>query len=390
MLNPSLVLLFTTTSKQSQIILKPTSTFLTKTQNRFTSVSNTSYYRKNNFVNILNMSTALTAIDKSGAFKRKESKHRHVIKVGSETFPPEAGRYHIHIALACPWACGVLAMIYLKGLEDVISHSIVHPTWGKTKPDDDNDKHHGWVFKEPGNAPMSNPLGHGSFVCDDALISDNVTNCKSVREIYELGGDSQGPFTTPLLYDKKTKSIVNNESTEILKMLNSEFNEFAKNDIDLYPSDLEDALKKLNEELIYPKINNGVYKCGFAHSQQAYDEAVSELFLALDDVEERLSKSRYIGGDQFTWLDIRLFNTLVRFDPVYITYFKTNQKRIVDYPNLLGYVRDVYSMEPIKKSINIDHIKIHYFTSHPVHNTFGIIPVYNGPDLEVPHNRNSM
>lgn len=281
-------------------------------------------------------------------------------------------------------------MIYFKGLENVISHSVVHPTWGKTKPDDDDDQHHGWVFKEPGDDPISNPLGHGSFPCDDALIPDHITNCKSVREVYELDGDFDGPFTTPLLYDKKTKSIVNNESTEILRMLNTEFNEFAKNDVDLYPNDLEDALKALNDELIYPKVNNGVYKCGFARSQRAYDNAVTELFEAIEALEERLGKSRYLGGDRFTWLDMRLFMTLVRFDPVYVTYFKTNKKRLVDYPNLLGFVRDVYSMEPIKRSINMDHIKTHYFTSHPVHNTFGIIPVYDGPDLDVPHGRHKL
>ena len=287
-------------------------------------------------------------------------------------------------------------MINMKGLEDVISHSVVHPTWGKTKPNDDQDKHHGWVFKKQGDEPMSNPAGYGSFTCnDDALIPDFVSNCNSVREIYELGGDYDGPFTTPLLYDKKTNTIVNNESTEILKMLNSEFDAFAEIEgVDLYPSDLQQELQELNDTLIYPKVNNGVYRCGFAKSQEAYDLAVTELFESLDILEERLGRSRYLtkrkGDDDdspFTWLDLRLFMTLVRFDPVYVTYFKTNQKRIVDYPNLLGFVRDVYSMEPIKKSINMDHIKTHYFTSHPVHNTFGIIPVYNGPDLDVPHGR---
>lgn len=281
-------------------------------------------------------------------------------------------------------------MIYLKGLEDVISHSIVHPTWGKTKPDNNNDPHHGWVYKQPGDAPMSNPLGHGSFPCDEALVPDAATNAKSVREVYEMCGDAHGPFTTPLLYDKKSNTIVSNESPEILQMLNSEFNEFAKNDVDLFPSDLANSLQTLNDDLIYPKVNNGVYKCGFAHSQEAYDTAVKELFSALEELEERLGKTRYVGGDTFTWLDLRLFMTLVRFDPVYITYFKTNRKRLVDYPNLLGFVRDVYSMEPIKRSINMSHIKTHYFTSHPVHNTFGIIPVYDGPNLDASHGRDKI
>lgn len=336
------------------------------------------------------MSSALTSIDKSGRYNRKVSRHRHIIAKEDDNFPPEADRYHVHVALACPWACGVLATIYIKGLDHIISHSVTHPTWGKTRLDDDNDKHCGWIFKSPGDEPISNTLGHGSFNCDDALIPDSITNCKSVRDIYELGGDSDGPFTTPLLYDKKKNMIVNNESTDILKMLNSEFDEFAKNDIDLYPPELQDMLQELNDTLIYPKVNNGVYKCGFARSQEAYDAAVTELFDALEELEERLSKSRYLGGNVFTWLDLRLFMTMVRFDPVYVTYFKTNKKRLADYPNLLGFVRDVYSMEPVKRSINMDHIKTHYFTSHPVHNTFGIIPVYDGPDLDVPHGRDKL
>ena len=292
--------------------------------------------------------------------------------------------------VACPWACGVLAMIYLKGLEDVISYSIVHPTWGKTKPDDDTDEHYGWIFKSPGDEPLSNPLGHGSFKCDEKLIPDTVANCKSVRDIYELHGNTEGPFSTPLLYDKKGKTIVNNESTDILRILNSEFNDLAKNNIDLYPADLEDTLKELNDSLVYPFVNNGVYRCGFARSQESYDEAILKLFDALEQLEERLSKTRYLTGRTFTWLDLRLFMTLVRFDPVYTTYFKTNKKRLVDYPNLLGFVRDVYSMEPIKRSTHMDHIKMHYYSSHPVYNTFGVIPIYDGPDLDVPHKRENM
>lgn len=180
-------------------------------------------------------------------------------------------------------------------------------------------------------------------------------------------------------------------STEILKMLNFEFQDFAKNkELNLYPEELVDELKELNDAVIYPKINNGVYRCGFAKSQEAYNEAVSELFDAMDQIEERLGESRYLGGDKFTYLDLRLFMTLVRFDPVYITYFKTNQARIVDYPNLLGFTRDVYSMEPVKKTINMDHIKLHYFSSHPSLNTYGIVPIYNGPDLEIPHGRDQL
>lgn len=331
-------------------------------------------------VSHLKMSTN-TQADIKGAYKRNAAKHRHYIKKGSNDFPAEAGRYHLHIALACPWADGVLAMLFLKGLDHAISYSVVHPTWGKTSSDPE-DKHFGWVYKKPGDEPMTNPIGHGSFPCDDALIPDEFTGVSSVRELYHRCGDLEGPFTTPTLYDKQTNQIICNESTDILRMLNFEFDDFAKNKVNLYPEELAQKLEELNNNLIYPKVNNGVYRCGFARSQEAYDIAVEELFGALDVLEEKLGKQRYLGGEKFTWLDLRLFMTLVRFDPVYITYFKTNKKRLADYPNLLRFVRDVYAMEPVKKSINMEHIKTHYFTSHPQLNTFGIIPAYNGPDLD--------
>jgi putative glutathione S-transferase len=337
------------------------------------------------------MATAVDHTDKTGAFKRKDSKHRHIISKENSEYLPEAGRYHLHIALACPWACGVLCVLYMKGLDKVISHSTVHPTWGKTRPDDDSDAHCGWIYRKPDDKPMSNTLGYGSFPSDELCIPDTVTNAKSVREIYNLCRDEVGPFTTPLLYDTKTKTIVNNESTEIMKMLNSAFNDFSESPtLDLYPADLQDELQELNDETVYPKVNNGVYRCGFAKSQGAYNEAVDQLFDSLELLEEKLSKQRFLGGDKFTWLDLRLFMTLVRFDPVYVTYFKTNKKRIVDYPNLLGFVRDIYSKPDVKRVISFDHIKVHYFTSHPVLNNYAIVPAYSGPDLNVPSGRDAM
>lgn len=181
---------------------------------------------------------------------------------------------------------------------------------------------------------------------------------------------------------------MNNESTEILRIFNSAFNDFAANpQQDLYPAHLEADLSKLNEELVYPNVNNGVYRCGFATSQEQYDLAVDRLFSTLDELEARLGQQRFLGGAQFTWLDLRLFHTLVRFDPVYVCYFKTNVRRIADYHNLLGFVRDVYSIESIAATINLQHIKAHYFTSHPHLNTYAIIPKSNGPDLTLPHAR---
>lgn len=283
-------------------------------------------------------------------------------------------------------------MLYEKGLEDVISYSVVHPTWAKTKPGDDVDEHRGWVYRAPGDEPVPNPLGHGANECDEACIPD-PSGCRSIREVYELAGDPTGPFMTPVLFDKKTNRIVSNESKDILRMFDGAFNAFAsKPHVSLWPKDAvtDVALQTLNDEVVYPRINNGVYRSGFARSQQAYAEAAEQVFDALAQVEARLGSSRYLGGDQFTWLDLRLFHTLVRFDPVYVVYFKTNERRIADYPNLLGFLRDVYSRPAVMRTVNIKHIKTHYFTSHPHLNTYGIVPLHNGPDLTLPHGRETL
>lgn len=320
---------------------------------------------------------------KDGSYKRSQSKHRTTEVI------PEAGRYHLHVALACPWACGALAQLYLKGLEDVVSFSATHPTWQRTRPDDDGDQHCGWVYRKPTDAPLANPLGHGSHACDAACAPPAYDpSLASVRDVFASCGDTSGPFTTPLLYDKKEKKIVSNESMDILRILNSAFDGVAgRPAVDLYPSALDAELNELNEKLVYPNVNNGVYRCGFAKSQAAYDAAIADLYGALDALEERLSKTRFLGGDAFTWLDLRLFMTLVRFDPVYSVYFKCNKKLIREYPNLLGFTRDVYAIEPVRRSIDMRHIKTHYYTSHPHMNTFGVIPVGDGPDLEAPHGR---
>lgn len=328
---------------------------------------------------------------KTGAFERKQSTFRDFIKPGGR-FEPEAGRYHLHVALACPWAAGTLSMLYMKGLENVISHSVVHPTWQRTRPDDKDDTHCGWVYRSPGDAPLTSPGGHGSFPCDDALSPDTATGCASIRDLYELAGAAPGTVpTTPVLWDNKEKAIVNNESLEILRMFDSAFGDLATNaDVTIFPPELEDELAALNQETVYPKVNNGVYRCGFAQKQGAYDEAEEELFRSLDLLETKLASQRFLGGQKFTWLDLRLFHTLVRFDPVYVTYFKTNQRRIADYEALFGFMRDVFSMPAIARSVNMAHIKTHYFTSHPTLNTFAIIPKHSGPDLTLASGRSSM
>ena len=329
-------------------------------------------------------------VNASAEFDRKESGFRDFVKPGSR-FEPEVGRYHLHVALACPWACGTLSMLYLKGLDKIISHSIVHPTWQRTRPDNEDDSHNGWVYRSPGDEPLVSVGGHGSFSCDGELKPDTVTGCASIRDVYEVAGAEAGSiYSTPILWDNKEKTIVNNESSEILQIFNSAFGDLATNSaIDLFPAVHEQELYGLNK-LVYGSVNNGVYRAGFARKQAAYDTAVGELYVALDQLEERLAAKRYLTGAKFTWLDLRLFHTLVRFDCVYHTYFKTNEKRIADYPNLLGFVRDVYSNESVGRTINFAHIKTHYFTSHPQLNTFAIIPRHNGPDLTQPSGRAAM
>ena len=214
----------------------------------------------------------IEAKKEDGKFARNASKHRSGVGSGSAgltsmpqsvSVEAEEGRYHLHVSLACPWAAGTYSMLKLKGLDDVVSVSIVHPTWQRTKPDDADDEHCGWVYRKLGDPPLSNPLGHGSNICDGALVPDSTTNCASIREVYELCGDINGPFSTPLLWDKKTKTIVSNESMDILYILNFGFDTLARNpEVNLYPpkgSKLEAQLQALNDKVIYGGINNGAH-----------------------------------------------------------------------------------------------------------------------------------
>jgi len=328
--------------------------------------------------------TALDEKDADGRFMRTPSTFRNTIEPGGR-FEPEADRYHLYISLACPWAAGTLATLKYKGLEGTIGHSVVHPTWGVTKPDVDN--HCGWQFKNPGDDPVSNTLGHGSFDCDDALIPDTINGAKTIRDLYELANDTSGKYTTPILWCKKENTIVNNESTEILKMFDSSFDDFAKYpERKLFKKEEMEEAEALND-YIYPTVNNGVYRCGFAQSQKAYKEAHTELFASLERLEKHLEEKNkngipFLTGQELTWIDMRLYKTLVRFDPVYVVYFKTSHKRIQDFPHLLKFMRTCYSVPAIKESTNMKHIKTHYFTSHPHLNTYGIIPESNGPPLE--------
>lgn len=300
-----------------------------------------------------------TSVTTDGKFVRPETQFRHQItRDGSSGYPAEAGRYHLYVSYACPWAHRTLLMRKLKHLEDSISVSVVDPYMN----DED-----GWKFSDyPG------------------AVRDPVFQADFLYQIYQQAKpDMTGWVTVPVLFDKQTKTIVNNESPEIILMLNNCFD-----GPDFYPVELREKIEEVNE-WVYHKINNGVYKSGFASTQAAYEEAVIELFQALDRVEEILGKNRFLTGDRFTTADIRLFTCLVRFDAVYVGHFKCNLKRIVDYENIWNYVKEIYQMPGVAETVNMDHIKGHYYRSHKWINPNGIVP--SGPvlDFNEPHNRQS-
>jgi glutathionyl-hydroquinone reductase len=308
-------------------------------------------------------------------------------------YPPEKDRYHLYVAYACPWAHRTLIARAMKGLQDTISVTVVHPVWKKTRPEQDD--HAGWVFGSVNkDDAFPNAIGLGgpfpaSFPGNEP---DPWTGSKSIREVYESVNDQEGKYTVPILYDKKTKTIVSNESSEIIRMLSSEFNEFSKQpDLDLYPESMRETIDKIND-WIYPGLNNGVYRCGFAKSQQAYDKAIDELTEAFDKVDEILQKQRYIAGDMFTEADIRLFVTLLRFEEVYVVYFKTNTRSVACTSSILNYCREVYQMPGVKDTVNMEQIKAHYYCSHPTLNHYSIVP--RGTNfiglLEEPHTREEL
>ncbi len=289
-----------------------------------------------------------------GEFVRSVSQFRHWVrsdKNSSEAqervFPAQANRYHLYISHACPWAHRVMIFRKLKGLEKHISVDFVHPLMGARS----------WHFGEfPGST------------------EDSIYNKEYLDEVYKIAApDYDGVVTVPLLWDKIEGTAVNNESSEIIRMFNSEFNELTGNSDDYYPEKLRPQIDEINE-LVYDGINNGVYRCGFASSQDAYDRAVKQLFETLDILEERLESQQWLIADQLTEADWRLFPTLIRFDAVYHGHFKCNLKRIVDYPNLLSYTQRLYTHPGIAETVDLVQIKHHYYASHPTLNPSGIIP----------------
>ena len=292
-----------------------------------------------------------------GRFVRKPTSfHSWVTADGSSGFPAEESRYHLYISLACPWAHRTLLVRNLKGLQSVIPLHIVDPLMLEN----------GWTLSERGQPQFL----HNFY----ALADPNYT----------------GRVTVPVLWDSVTRTIVNNESQEIVRILNREFNAFAEEpDLDFYPDDLKSEISEINAR-VYSGLNNGVYKAGFASTQDAYAAAVREVFATLDWLEERLAQHRYLLGERITEADWRLFTTLVRFDAVYYTHFKCSIKRIEDYPNLYGYLRDLYQQPGVAATVDLEQIKTHYFGSHHSINPTGIVPAGPTQNWWVPHGREKM
>jgi glutathionyl-hydroquinone reductase len=292
-----------------------------------------------------------------GAFKRQESAFRNWITAdGSSGFKAEPGRYHLYVSLACPWAHRTLIFRKLKKLEDAITVSVVEPLMLEN----------GWEL-----APGADPVNGKSFL----------------HQVYtEAKPGMSGRVTVPVLWDKQKRTIVSNESAEIIRMLNSEFDAFGDASLDFYPEDLRAEIDEINA-YVYDRVNNGVYKAGFATEQAVYEEAFDRLFEALDTLEERLGRQRWLVGNRQTEADWRLFTTLVRFDPVYVGHFKCNLRRIQDYPNLSNYLRDLYQTDGVAETVSFDHIKRHYYGSHKTINPTGIVPKGPALDYDAPHDR---
>jgi putative glutathione S-transferase len=297
-----------------------------------------------------------------GEFRRQDSRFRSWLTANGETAPngeqgfkAQAGRYHLYVSLACPWAHRTLIFRALKGLQDTISVTAVEPIMLEN----------GWELNDP------------------------LYGFDYAYQLYLKADPSyEGRVTVPVLWDKQTQTIVSNESSEIIRMFNSAFNHLTGNHNDYYPEDLRNQIDSVNTR-VYDTINNGVYLSGFATTQEAYEKAFTALFESLDWVEAILSQQRYLTGNQLTEADWRLFTTLIRFDAVYFGHFKTNRQQIADYPALSNYLRELYQVEGIAETVNFEHIKTHYYGSHLTINPTGIIPVGPEQDLTKPHNRQS-
>lgn len=299
--------------------------------------------------------------NKQGEFVRQEDQFRDWVTAdGSSGYPAEPGRYHLYVSLACPWAHRTVIIRKLKRLENVVGMTVVDPVRDER----------GWAFR---NGP--------------GYSEDPVNGFRYLSEAYKKTDPAfSDRVTVPVLWDKKTGRIVSNSDDDIMRMLNSVFNAFTDVDLDFYPKPLRAEIDRIND-FIYPNINDGVYRAGFATTQKSYESAVRKLFDALDQIDARLSKQRYLVDRQLTEADWRLFTTLIRFDAVYYVHFKCNIRRIVDYLHLWGYLRDLYQHDGIAETVNFDHIKRHYYMTHEDINPNRIVPVGPALDLASPHGR---
>ncbi|QJD59810.1 glutathione S-transferase family protein [Pseudomonas sp. gcc21] len=303
----------------------------------------------------------------NGRFARSEAQFRNWVTpdgspgpAGDGGFQAEAGRYHLYVSLACPWAHRTLIFRKLKGLESMISVSVVNPLMGE----------HGWTF-DP----------------DEGVIADPVQQARFMHQVYTAAEpEYSGRVTVPVLWDKQQNRPVSNESAEIIRMFNFAFDDVGAIAGDYYPEALRTEIDSLNA-WVYDRVNNGVYKAGFATTQDAYEQAVFPLFEALDELDQRLSQQRYLAGAQITEADWRLFTTLVRFDAVYHGHFKCNLRRIDDYPHLAGYVRELFQWPGVAETVNLKHIKEHYYRSHGTINPTGVVPAGPVLNLDEPHER---
>jgi len=290
---------------------------------------------------------------KDGKFHRAKSQFH--CGFGQDGFPAEKDRYHLYVSLACPWAHRALIFRKLKGLEPLIGLTVVSPDMLKS----------GWEFEEP----------------------ESLYGFEYAYQLYsKANSDYTGRVTVPVLWDKKEQTIVCNESAEIIRIFNSEFNKLTGNRDDYYPEALRDEIDEINA-FVYPNINNGVYRCGFATKQAAYEDAFDSLFSALDRVESILGEHRYLVGNTLTEADWRLFTTMIRFDAVYVGHFKCNRNRIADYPNLSNYIRDLYQQPGVADTVNMEHIKRHYYYSHESINPTRIVPKGPALNFDAPHDR---
>lgn len=304
-----------------------------------------------------------------GSWQRQQSIFRRFVSAdGSSGLAAEPGRFHLYVSKACPWAHRAIIFRKLKGLEDVIGMTCVDPIRDEQ----------GWRFI------------HGKDAIDDPACGerDPLNGWHYLSEGYlQTDPSFDGRVTVPTLWDRKEELVVNNESSDVIRMLNSEFDAFAiHSELDFYPEELRDEIDAINE-WVYSDVNNGVYRCGFATTQSAYNEAYSKLFAGLDRLDAILSERRYLAGDRITEADWRLFTTLVRFDPVYVGHFKCNERRIVDYKNLWPYTRELYQVEGIAETVDFDHIKRHYYVTHDKINPTQIVPAGPAIDWSEPHGR---